>query len=170
MIAVRDAAVDDLPAIAAIYAHHVLTGTATFEIDPPDLAEVTVRWRRGVDQGWPWLVAADGRGVAGYGYTGPYNLRAAYARTAETTIYLAPDRLRQGIGRILLTALIERTAAAGFEQLVAAIGDSGNAASIGLHAACGFRHAGCLEAVGRKFGRSLDVVYMQRAAGTGSSS
>lgn len=163
MVTVRPAGATDLTTITAIYAHHVVNGTATFEIDAPDVAEMTRRWQACASRGWPWLVA-DGGGVAGYAYATQFRDRAAYVATAETSIYLDAARVRQGIGRILLEALVAQATTAGFRELIAVIGDSGNAASIGLHAACGFRHAGLLTGVGRKFGRRLDVVYMQRSA------
>lgn len=159
---IRDVAVADFTAIAAIYAHHVLTGTATFEIDPPDAAEMARRWRHHPDRGWPWLVAEVGGRIIGYAYAAQFRDRAAYANTAETSIYLSHGAVGQGVGRVLLEALIDRAERGGFRQLIAVIGDSGNAASIGLHVACGFTHAGLLKDVGRKFGRWLDVVYMQR--------
>ncbi|QXQ07978.1 GNAT family N-acetyltransferase [Sphingosinicellaceae bacterium] len=166
-VTVRDAVADDIAAITAIYAHHVLTGTATFEIDPPDAAEMARRWRQHADHGWPYLVAERGDVVVGYAYAAQFRDRAAYSHTAETSIYLDHRGIRRGVGRILLGALLERGTDCGFDQFVAVIGDSANAASIGLHAACGFGHAGVLTAVGRKFGRALDVVYMQRGTGTG---
>ena len=165
-VAVRAATASDMAAITAIYTHHVLTGTATFEIEPPDEAEMTRRWRACVTRGWPWLVACDDGAVAGYAYASQFRDRAAYAATAETSIYLDTSRTGQGIGRILLDALLAEAEAAGFRELVAVIGDSGNTASIRLHAACGFRRAGVLTGVGRKFGRLLDVVCMQRGPGT----
>ena len=160
---IRDATVDDIAAITAIYEHHVLTGTATFEIEPPDPAEMLRRWRHHADRGWPYLVAEREGRVLGYAYAAQFRDRAAYAGTAETSIYLDHREVRRGVGRQLLGALLERSSACGFEQLVAVIGDGDNAASIGLHAACGFVPAGRLVSVGRKFGRSLDVVYMQRS-------
>lgn len=166
---VRPVAAADIGLITTIYAHHVLTGTATFEIEPPDAGEMTRRWRHHVAQDWPWLVAERDGAVIGYAYAAQFRDRAAYARTAETSIYLHHEAVGQGIGRSLLNALLDQAGERGFDQLVAVIGDSGNAASIGLHATCGFRHAGLLTGVGRKFGRTLDVVYMQRAIGTGSA-
>ncbi len=166
-VTIRDTLATDIAAITAIYAHHVLTDTATFEIDPPDAAEMERRWRHHADHGWPYLVAERGGVVVGYAYAAQFRDRAAYSHTAETSIYLDHREIRRGVGRRWLEALLERGLACGFDQFVAVIGDSGNAASIGLHAACGFGHAGLLAAVGRKFGRALDVVYMQRGAGTG---
>ena len=117
--------------------------------------------------GWPWLAAERGGALLGYAYAAQFRDRAAYARAGETSIYLHHAALRQGVGRTLLQALIERAEAHGFDQLIAVIGDSANAASIRLHATCGFIHAGLLKDVGLKFGRRLDVVYMQRSRGTG---
>ncbi len=165
-VSVRDAVAADVAAMTTIYTHHVFNGTATFEIEPPDAAEMARRWRHHVAHEWPWLVAVRGDEVLGYAYAAQFRDRAAYVQTAETSIYLHHAALRQGIGLILLQALIERAEARGFDQLIAVIGDSGNAASIGLHAACGFTTAGLLSDVGLKFGRRLDVVYMQRNCGT----
>lgn len=159
---IRDARPDDAGGIAAIYAPHVLTGTATFEIDPPEAATMAARVAAVQASGWPWLVA-EADGPVGWASACQFRDRAAYRYTGEVSIYLRRDVLRQGIGGKLLTALIERAAAQGARQLVAVIGDSANAASIGLHAAHGFVHAGTLRGVGHKFGRALDVVYMQRS-------
>lgn len=159
---VRDATPGDAAAIAAIYAPHVLAGTATFEIDPPTPQTMAARVAAVQASGWPWLVA-DRDGVIGWASACQFRDRAAYRFTGEVSIYLHRDVLRQGVGGTLLTALVERAAAAGTRQLVAVIGDSANAASIGLHAAHGFAPAGMLRGVGHKFGRWLDVVYMQRS-------
>ena len=168
LVTIRDAIVGDIAALTAIYAHHVLTGTATFEIDPPDVSEMERRWQHHADQGWPYLVATRDDVVLGYAYAAQFRDRAAYARTAETSIYLDHREIRRGVGRQLLGALLERGGQYGFDQFVAVVGDSANAGSIGLHLACGFEPAGLLKAVGRKFGRSLDVVYLQLGSGTGS--
>ena len=141
-VTIREATAADIPAITTIYAHHVLTGTATFEIEPPDAAEMERRWRHHVDHRWPYLVAERAGVVVGYAYAAQFRDRAAYSHTAETSIYLDHRETRRGVGRKLLGALLERGTAFGFDQFVAVIGDSDNAASIGLHAACGFMPAG----------------------------
>ena len=159
---IRPARPGDAGAIAAIYAPEVLTGTATFEIDPPDAAEIAARMAKVQDAGWPWLVDdADGV-IRGYAYASQFRDRAAYARTCESSIYVASTAHRQGVGRALVEALAAAARTAGFREMIAVIGDSANAGSIGLHRACGFHEVGRLENVGWKFGGSLDVVYMQR--------
>lgn len=166
---VRPAAAADAPALAAIYAVEVLSHTATFELVPPDAAEMERRRADILAGGFPYLVAADGSDILGYAYAGPYRLRPAYRYTLEDSIYVAESARRRGVGGALLGALIDRCAALGFRQLIAAIGDSANAPSIRLHAAAGFAMAGCLKAVGWKHGRWLDVVLMQRALGFGAA-
>ena len=167
---IRDSADRDLPAMTAIYAHAVRHGLASFELEPPDLAEMTRRRAAILVGGFPYLVAeADGR-VAGYAYAGAYRSRPAYRFAVENSVYVAPDQHKAGIGRALLGALIERCTLAGFRIMVAVIGDSGNLASIRLHAACGFDHAGVLPGVGWKHGRWVDSVLMTRPLGAGISS
>jgi L-amino acid N-acyltransferase YncA len=159
----------DLPAITAIYQDAVLTGTATFEIEPPDLAEMTRRFRALTDGGFPYLVAVlDGR-VAGYGYAGPYRPRPAYRFTVENSIYLDPVSHRRGIGLKLMQELILACTARGFRQMIAVIGDSANAGSVGLHTRCGFQMIGTHPNVGLKFGRWLDTVMMQLPLGEGAA-
>lgn len=162
MSTVRPAVPTDLPAIQAIYAHHVLTGTGTFETEPPDLVEITRRFVRIQSLGWPWLVACREDGIQGYAYAGPFRERAAYRHTVEDSVYVAEGAAGRGIGRLLMEALIDQCQVAGARQMLAVIGDSGNTASIALHRACGFTDAGLLRAVGRKFDRDLDVVILQR--------
>ena len=166
---IRLAAAADIPAIAAIYGEAVRTGTATFETDPPDAAEMESRWRRLIDGGYPYLVADNG-GVLGYAYAGPFHARAAYAHTVEDSVYLEAGQRGTGVGTALLTALIAEAEARGYRQMIAAIGDSANAASIRLHARCGFRPVGTYRDVGWKLGRWLDVVLMQRQLGPGGGS
>ena len=158
----------DAAAIAAIYAVHVLHGTATFELAPPDAAEMAARMRAIAGEGRPWIVAVRDTRIVGYAYAGPYRPRPAYRFTTEDSIYLAADALGQGTGRRLLEALIDVCTRRGDRQMIAVIGDAENAASVGVHAAAGFRHAGTLEKVGRKFGRWIDVLLMQRALGEGA--
>ncbi|TBW37581.1 N-acetyltransferase family protein [Siculibacillus lacustris] len=157
----------DAPAIAAIYGRAVLTGCASFEIDPPDAAEMAARIAKIVDAGHPWLVAELDGAVVGYAYAGPYRPRPAYRHTVEDSIYVAEEAQGRGLGRWLLAALISAEEARGARQMIAVIGDSANTGSIGLHAALGFRHAGVFTSVGYKHGRWLDSVLMQRALGPG---
>jgi L-amino acid N-acyltransferase YncA len=160
---VRPAREADLAAVTAIYREHVLHGSASFEIEPPDLAEMERRRAAIVDAGLPYLVAQVDGAVAGYAYAGPYRPRPAYRFTVEDSVYLAAGMQGRGLGRALLAALIEACREAGRRQMIAIIGDSANRASIGLHAALGFRHVGTLTDVGFKHGRWLDSVVMQRA-------
>ena len=170
MIAILPATDADAPAIAEIYAHYVVHGTATFEIVPPDAAEIAARMGKVRAAGWPWLVARDADGgLVGYAYAGQFRERVAYRDTVENAIYIAHDRLGQGIGKRLLAALIEACEAfapQGPRQMIAVIAGS-EPASIALHARAGFVEVGHLKAVGRKHGQWLDVVYMQRALGPG---
>jgi L-amino acid N-acyltransferase YncA len=157
----------DAAAIAGIYAHHVLHGTATFEIRPPDAAEIAVRMERQRKAGMPWLVARDTDGtVLGYAYAGAFHARAAYRNTCENAIYIRHDRLGQGIGTALLAALLEACEAAGLRQVIALIAGT-EPASIALHAKAGFVEVGRLRSVGRKHRQWIDVIYMQRALGEG---
>jgi L-amino acid N-acyltransferase YncA len=166
---VRPSTDADLPAIAAVYAFHVQSGTFTFEIDVPDLAEMARRRAGVLDKGLPWLVAErDGR-VVGYAYASQFRPRGGYRFCAEDSIYLSPDAQGQGLGRALLSELVARCEAAGWRQMLAVIGDSQNAASIGLHRALGFRDAGLFRSAGFKLGRWLDLVLMQRALGEGDA-
>lgn len=166
---IRSATPDDLPDIQAIYAHHVLTGTGTFEEVPPSVEEMTARHAQVVGAGWPWLVAADASGVLGFGYYTQLRERSAYRFAAEDSIYVRDDVRGQGVGKALVAALLAHAERAGFRQMFAIIGDAENAGSIGLHAALGFRMAGTWRACGVKFGRWLDVIHMQRAIGPGDS-
>ena len=166
---VRPARADDIAAITAIYAGHVLTGLATFEEVPPDAAEMARRHADIAGRGLPYLVAEEAGGVVGYAYAGPYRPRSAYRFTVEDSIYLAPGAAGRGLGRALLTRVIAESTAWGARQMLAVIGDSGNAASIGLHRSLGFRHLAVLEAVGFKFGRWVDSVTLQLPLGEGSA-
>jgi L-amino acid N-acyltransferase YncA len=165
---IRDAASDDLAAIQAIYAHHVLHGLGTFETEPPDLDEMKRRHAQITGDGFPYLLAVDTDGVLGYAYANHFRTRSAYRNTVEDSIYVADRAAGRGVGKALLSVLIERCTALGLRQMLAVIGDSGNAGSIGVHRACGFEHAGVMKAVGRKFDRWVDVVIMQRALGPGA--
>lgn len=159
----RAATVHDAEALASIYAHYVLTHTATFETEPPSAVEMNRRRTVIMDAGMPYLVAEAAGRVIGYGYAGSYRPRAAYRFTVEDSIYLDPTWAGRGIGRALLGELIAASEAAGFRQMVAVIGDSANTPSVKLHASLGFTNVGTLRDVGFKFGRWLDTVMMQRA-------
>jgi phosphinothricin acetyltransferase len=160
---IRSAVEADVPAITGIYAHHVRHGTASFEIEPPDEAEIDRRRLDVLALGLPYLVAeVDGR-VAAYAYAGRYRARPAYRFTVEDSVYVHPDYLGRGLGRELLARLIEDCRRQGARQMVAIIGDSANVASIRLHERLGFRRVGVLEGVGYKFDRWIDSVIMQLA-------
>jgi L-amino acid N-acyltransferase YncA len=158
---IRDVSEGDAKAIAAIYAHHVLHGTASYEVDPPSTDETVAKIRRITGPGWPFLVAEAEGSVAGYAYATQFRDRAAYRFTCEDSIYVDPQMIRRGIGAALLEALMRRSADYGFRTMIAVIGGA-EPASIALHAKCGFAEVGRLTAVGFKFGRWLDSVYMQR--------
>ena len=162
---VRASRAEDAAAIAAIYGHHVVHGLATFEETPPDAAAIAARRAALVAGGYPHLVAVAAAAVVGFAYAGPYRSRPAYRFTVENSVYV--EAAGRGIGRALLGALIARCEDAGFRQMVAVIGDSANAASIGLHRALGFRRVGTLDSVGFKHGRWVDSVIMQRPLGPG---
>ena len=164
----RPAQPEDIPAVQAIYAHHVLHGLGTFEEIPPTQAEMANRCAAVVERGLPWLVAEEGE-VLGYAYAGPFRTRAAYRFTVEDSVYVADVARGKGIGRALLAAVISECEAMGLRQLIGVIGDSGNAASIALHRACGFDLTAIIPDVGWKFERWVDVVWMQRALGAGDS-
>ena len=166
---VRPAQLSDIPAITRIYADAVTHGTASFELEPPDETEMTRRMQTLLTGRFPYLVAESGGQIAGYAYAGPYRARPAYRFSVENSVYVARDMQRRGIGKALLDALIETATARGFRLMIAVIGDSDQAASIGVHEACGFEHAGVFRNVGYKFGRWLDTVQMQRALGPGAT-
>ncbi len=169
MFAVRDAAERDMAEIARIYAHYVLAHLATFEEVPPDVAEMTARRARVVAAGLPYLVAETDGAVVGYAYAGLYHSRAAYRYTVEDSIYVADGVRGRGVGRALLQALIARCENGPWRQMLAVIGDSGNAGSIALHRAFGFEDIGAPKSVGFKFGSWVDIVIMQRPLGAGDS-
>jgi L-amino acid N-acyltransferase YncA len=162
---VRPCFQQDLQTVQLIYAHHVLTGTGSFETDPPSLEEITSRWSNVVDRGWPYMVASpreDMSRVLAFAYAVQYRDRAAYAKTFEVSVYAGPTTMRRGAGSAALAEVLTSLRSDGAHQALAFIGDSGNAASIGLHLKLGFQHAGTLSAVGEKFGKELDVIVMQR--------
>jgi len=165
----RAATEADVAAIAAIYADAVRTGTASWELAPPDEAAMRERLRAIVGAGYPYLVGVEGSAVAGYAYAGAFRPRAGYRHTVEDSIYVARTARGRGVGRSLLAALIDACTRAGYRQMVAVIGGRDERASIRLHAAQGFVDAGTLPAIGRKFGRWLDCVHMQRALGEGAA-
>src|SRR5215471_7120979 len=166
---IRPATEADLPSVTEIYEHAVLHGTATFELIPPDLGEMTRRFRTLIDAGFPYLVAAIDGEVIGYAYAGPYRPRPAYRFTVENSIYLKPATRRRGIGLTLLKRLLLECEARGHRQMIAVIGDSANVGSIGLHRRCGFQMIGTHPNVGLKFGRWLDTVMMQLSLGEGAT-
>jgi len=167
-LSIRPATPADIPAITRIYAHAVSQGTASFELQPPDEAEMTRRMQALLDGRFPYLAAQDGADLLGYAYAGLYRTRPAYRFTVEDSIYIAPQAQRRGVGRALLVRLIAECEARGFRQMLAVIGDSAQTGSIELHRALGFRMIGTFESVGYKFGRWLDSVMMQRALGEGA--
>ncbi|NJO32273.1 MAG: N-acetyltransferase [Rhodospirillales bacterium] len=168
-IAVRPATEADVPAIATIYQPAVVNGTASFELDPPDQAEMLRRFKTLVDAGFPYLIAEADRAIMGYAYAGPYRARPAYRFSVENSIYVSPNAHRRGVGRILLAALIDVCTQRGYRQMIAVIGDSANSGSIGLHRAMGFRFSGTIHSVGYKHGRWLDSVIMQLPLGPGDT-
>lgn len=167
--AISPARSTDAPEIARLYAHHVLTGTASFEIEPPDAEEIAARMEKVRAASLPWLVARDADGaLLGYAYAAHFHARAAYGQTCEDAIYIRHDRLGRGIGKALLAVLIAQCEAAGMRQMIALIAGT-EPASVALHAKMGFIEAGRLASVGRKHGRWIDVVQMQRALGPGDT-
>ncbi len=169
-VIVRDATAADAEAMAAIYGHDAVHGTGTFEEAPPSVTDMAARLAAVQERGMPWVVADDNGRVLAFAYAAPYRTRAAYRYTAEDSVYVAPDAMRRGAGRAVLAEVIARCEALGLRQLVAVIGDSANAGSVGLHAALGFEPAGELPDVGYKHGRWLDVVLMQKALNGGAAS
>jgi len=168
-VEIRVASAADLSAITRIYEHAVLFGTATFELDPPDLAEMTRRFESLMSGGFPYFVAMQEGAPVGYAYAGPYRPRPAYRFAVENSIYLAPAAQHRGIGTLMLRRLIAETEIRGYRQMIAVIGDSANAGSIGVHGKLGFQMIGTHPNVGFKFGRWLDTVMMQRALGDGAN-
>jgi L-amino acid N-acyltransferase YncA len=166
---IRPSRDEDLPAIAAIYAHHVLNGLASFEEVPPEIEEIARRRGDIVARGLPYLVAEMDGKVLGYCYAGPFRPRVAYRYTLEDSIYIDPAAVGRGIGRVLLTAVLARSEELGYRQMVAVIGGRETVASIRLHAALGFTEIGVLTGVGFKFGRWVDSVLMQRPLGPGTA-
>jgi L-amino acid N-acyltransferase YncA len=169
MPTIRPSRDDDLPAITAVYAHHVLHGTGTFETTPPGETDMAARRADVLSKGLPWLVAEEDGQVLGFAYCNWFKPRPAYRFSAEDSIYLAPQAHGRGLGRELLTALAAQAEARGVRKLIAVIGDSANAGSVGVHRSCGFTPVGVLRSCGWKFGRWLDVVLMEKVLGAGDS-
>lgn len=166
---VRAATPDDAGALAAIYGHHVLNGFGTFEETPPSAAEMERRRLGIAARGLPYVVAEGDGAVLGFAYAGPFRPRAAYRYTVEDSVYVAPRAVGRGVGRAMLAAVIDTCEGMGVRQMVAVIGDSGNAASIGLHRSLGFTDAGVGRALGFKHGRWVDIVWMQKGLNGGDT-
>ena len=164
---VRPATPDDLPSIQAIYAHHVEQGLGSFEEEGPRLEEMRRRFGDITSAGFPYLVAEAGNGVLGYGYCSLYRTRPAYRYSVEDSVYVRSDATGRGVGRAILSELVRICEALHFRQMIAVIGDSANAGSIGLHASLGFLRVGTLRSTGFKHGRWVDSVLMQRPLGLG---
>jgi phosphinothricin acetyltransferase len=166
---IRDATADDMAAIQAIYSHHVLHGTASFELGPPTLDDMLQRRAAVLAHNLPYLAAELDGQVAGYAYATLYRPRPAYRFTCEDSVYVRPGMAGHGVGGRLLAELIQRCTALGWRQMLAVVGDSTNAASLAVHARCGFHPVGTLRSVGHKFGEWRDTVLMQRALGDGDT-
>ena len=170
MPSTRPSTPQDLPAITRIYAHHVLHGTGSFETEAPSEAEMARRRDEVLQRQLPYLVAVDDNDqVVGYAYANWFKARPAYRFSAEDSIYVADGQQGQGLGRLLMQALISACESAGVRKLIAVIGDSGNHGSIGVHQAAGFEPVGTMRSVGWKFGRWLDIVMMEKTLGAGDS-
>jgi phosphinothricin acetyltransferase len=169
-VSIRPASKADLEQIAAIYADAVVSGTASYELDPPDLDEMRRRYRWLAEGGFPYFVADSAGAIAGYAYAGPFRPRPAYRFIVEDSVYVAPQAKGRGIGRALMQHLIAETEGLGFRQIIAVIGDGRpESASVRLHEALGFRHSGRLEGSGYKHGRWLDTVFMQLSLNGGTA-
>ncbi len=166
---IRPSRDEDVKAITAIYCHHVLNSTGTFEIDPPTEAEMASRRADVLSKGFPYLVIEESGRVMGYAYCNVFKPRGAYRFCAEDSIYLAPGTHRKGMGKALLAELCTKAERAGVRKFLAVIGDSANAGSIGVHTALGFSHVGVLKSCGWKFERWLDIVMMEKPLGAGDS-
>ena len=169
MLLIRPSLDQDIPQITAIYAHHVLHGTGTFETDPPSVADMTTRRADVLAKGLPYLVAEQDGQVVGFAYGNWFKPRPAYRYSVEDSIYLAPDLHRQGLGRALLAELLARFEAVGIRKVMAIIGDSANAGSVGVHRALGFTQVGVVESCGWKLGAWRDIVIMQKTLGAGDT-
>jgi L-amino acid N-acyltransferase YncA len=166
---IRPSTEADLPAIQAIYAHHVLHGTGTFETEPPSVADMTARRADVLAKKLPWLVIESGGSVQGYAYANWFKPRAAYRFSVEDSIYMAADAAGQGLGKLLLVELLAQLERGGIRKAMAVIGDSANAGSIGLHRSCGFADVGVFKSCGWKFGQWRDIVLMEKTLGAGDT-
>ena len=166
---IRPSRDEDIAAITTIYNHHVLHGTGTFEIDPPSATDMAARRADVLGKGLPYLVVEEEGQVLGFAYGNWFKPRPAYRFSAENSIYLAPGVAGRGLGRLLLDALCTQAEAAGVRKLIAVIGDSANAGSIGVHRAAGFTHVGLVKSCGWKFDRWLDIVLMEKPLGAGDT-
>jgi phosphinothricin acetyltransferase len=169
MPTIRPARDEDIAAITAIYSHHVLHGTGTFETTPPSADDMATRRADVLAKGLPYLVLEEAGQIAGFAYCNWFKPRPAYRFSAEDSVYLAADSSGKGWGRLLLAELAAQAERVGVRKLIAVIGDSANAGSIGVHQSLGFTHVGVLRACGWKFGRWLDVVMMEKALGAADS-
>jgi phosphinothricin acetyltransferase len=169
MPTIRPSQPEDIPAITAIYAHHVLHGTGTFEVDPPTQDDMTNRRADVLSKGLPYLVATEGDKLLGFAYCNWFKPRPAYRFSAEDSIYMAPDAQARGLGRALLAELMAQAELAGVRKLIAVIGDSANVGSVAVHRSVGFSHVGTLKSCGWKFDRWLDVVMMDKSLGLGDN-
>jgi L-amino acid N-acyltransferase YncA len=169
MTTIRPSQDDDIPAITAIYAHHVLHSTATFEVEPPSTQDMVTRRAEVLSRGLPWLVLEEAGQVQGYAYCNWFKPRPAYRYSAENSIYLAHGAGGRGLGRQLLAELMTQAEAAGIRKLIAVIGDSGNAGSIAVHRGAGFQQVGTIRSCGWKFERWLDIVLMEKSLGVGDN-
>lgn len=165
---IRPACESDITDITMIYEHAVLHGTGTYELDPPDEAEMLRRYRHITGNGFPWCAAEEAGVVLAYAYASPFRTRPAYRWAIEDSVYVAPEAKGKGTGKLLLQALLDRCEALGFHQMIAVIGDGkGNKGSVALHQSLGFKLSGTIEGSGFKFGQWIDTVIMQKALNGG---
>ncbi len=168
-ILIRPSLEADLPAVQAIYAHHVMHGTGTFETEPPSLADMTTRRADVLAKQLPWLVIESGGVVQGYAYANWFKPRSAYRFSVDDSIYMAPDSAGKGLGKLLLMELLAQLERGGVRKAMAVIGDSANEGSIGVHSTCGFVHVGVFKSCGWKFGAWRDIVLMEKTLGAGDT-
>ena len=166
---IRPSSDADLPAITAIYAHHVLHGTGSFETEPPSVVDMTTRRADVLSKGLPYLVVEQDGKIAGFAYGNWFKPRPAYRYSVEDSIYMAPDLQGKGLGRALLAELLARFEAVGIRKVMAIVGDSANTGSVGIHLALGFTQVGIVDSCGWKFGAWRDIVIMQKTLGVGDT-